>query len=111
MQITAAEFKAKCLKLMDEITRTREPIVITKHGKPIAKLLPADEPPRSLFGYMKDKGRVEFLGDIVDVPVWDWSVDAATEEYEDEELYGALKQPGAGQTPDSGAAKMEFREE
>lgn len=37
-QITAAEFKAKCLKLMDEVAATGEAIVITKRGKPIARL-------------------------------------------------------------------------
>ncbi|HWO99681.1 MAG TPA: type II toxin-antitoxin system Phd/YefM family antitoxin [Methylococcus sp.] len=72
MQITAAEFKAKCLKLMDEIAKTREPIVITKRGKPIAKLMPVDEEPKSLFGYMK--GKVTILGDIVSPLEEPWSV-------------------------------------
>ena len=34
MKINATEFKAKCLKLVDEVARTREPIIVTKHGKP-----------------------------------------------------------------------------
>ena len=71
MQITATEFKARCLKIMDEIARTREPIIITKRGKPIAKLMPPDEPPKSLFGYMK--GTFEILGDIVDTPEIEWN--------------------------------------
>jgi prevent-host-death family protein len=40
MQIPAGEFKAKCLKLMDQVARSGVPIVITKHGKPVAKLVP-----------------------------------------------------------------------
>lgn len=50
---SAAEFKAKCLKLMDEVAKTRKPIIITKRGKPVAKLVPADpEPRKPLFGCM-----------------------------------------------------------
>ena len=49
-QITAAEFKAKCLKLMDEVAETGEAIVITKRGKPVARLeAERASPPRSLF--------------------------------------------------------------
>lgn len=38
--ISASEFKAKCLKLMDEVAETGEPLMITKNGKPTAKLCP-----------------------------------------------------------------------
>jgi prevent-host-death family protein len=71
MQITAAEFKAKCLKIMDEMAKTREPVVITKRGKPIARLMPMEEPPHSMFGYMK--GTVTIQGDIVAPIDEDWS--------------------------------------
>jgi Antitoxin Phd_YefM, type II toxin-antitoxin system len=37
MDISAAQFKAECLKLMDQVEKTREPIVITKHGRPLAR--------------------------------------------------------------------------
>ena len=40
----AGEFKARCLKVMDQVQKTREPLVITKRGKPVAKLVPADRP-------------------------------------------------------------------
>ena len=40
-QMPAGEFKARCLKVMDQVHKTREPVVITKHGKPVAKLVPA----------------------------------------------------------------------
>jgi prevent-host-death family protein len=52
--IPAAEFKATCLKLMDRVRETRAEYVITKHGEPVAKLVPIGIPERkSLFGFMK----------------------------------------------------------
>jgi prevent-host-death family protein len=50
--IAAGEFKAKCLKLLDDIAETRGTLVITKHGKPVAKLVPV-EPEQQLFGALK----------------------------------------------------------
>jgi prevent-host-death family protein len=43
MTISATEFKAKCLALLDEVGRTGEPLVITKRGRPLARLVPAGE--------------------------------------------------------------------
>ena len=64
MKIAAGQFKAQCLKLMDEVQKRRHTIVITKRGKPVAKLVPADaEPPASLFGHLT--GRAQIVGDIV----------------------------------------------
>ncbi len=52
--IPAAEFKATCLKLMDRVRETRAEYVITKHGEPVARLVPIEIPERkSLFGFMK----------------------------------------------------------
>ena len=62
--IKASEFKAKCLKLMDEVAESGEPLVITKHGKPVAQLTPVPaEQRKSLFGLHKGQG--EILGDII----------------------------------------------
>ena len=67
MEINAAEFKAKCLKLLDEVAATHEPLVITKRGKPVAKLVPIEEDTaESMFGYLR--GTVTIVGDIVEVP-------------------------------------------
>lgn len=41
MQISATEFKAKCLKLIDQVHDTGEPLVITKHGKPVVEVRPS----------------------------------------------------------------------
>ena len=51
----ASEFKARCLKLMDEVQETGEEVVITKNGKPVSKLVPYRTKPASLFGLHKDK--------------------------------------------------------
>lgn len=62
--IKASEFKAKCLKLMDEVAESGEEIVITKHGRPVSRLTPYREKPKSLFG--RGKGMIEIHGDIVE---------------------------------------------
>jgi prevent-host-death family protein len=59
----AGEFKARCLAVMERVARDRVPLVITKRGRAVAKLVPADEEPRHLFGYMA--GTIEILGDVV----------------------------------------------
>jgi prevent-host-death family protein len=64
MQIAAGEFKAQCLKLMDQVQQSREVIIITKHGKPVAKLVPIEEmSSQSILGFLKDS--VQVTGDIV----------------------------------------------
>ncbi len=74
-QIAAASFKANCLRLMDEVAQQRTPLVITKRGKPIAKLVPIDDKPIDLFGYMA--GTIKICGDIIS-PIDDleWTADA-----------------------------------
>ena len=64
MNMPAGQFKAKCLKLMDEVGKNHSEIVITKFGKPVAKLVPIERSkPKSLFGCMK--GTVTILGNIM----------------------------------------------
>ncbi len=64
MKIAAGLFKAQYLKLLDDVQKRRQTIVITARGKPAAKLVPADaEPPVSLFGCLK--GRAQIVGEIV----------------------------------------------
>jgi len=62
--IAAGEFKAKCLALLDEVQQTRKEYVITKRGKPVARLVPAETPKKTkdVFGRMKGTGKI--LGDI-----------------------------------------------
>ena len=53
--IKASEFKARCLKLMDDVQKSGDEIVITKNGKPISKLVPYRVKAPSLLGLHKDK--------------------------------------------------------
>ncbi len=62
--IAAGEFKAHCLALLDEVNATGEEIVITKRGKPVARICPL--PPESeALDWRSLKGSVITLGDIV----------------------------------------------
>lgn len=71
--IKASEFKAKCLKLMDQVAEEGCQIIITKNGRPISRLVPYRERPKSLFGI--DKGRIEILGDIIEPMDAGWEAD------------------------------------
>ena len=52
--MSAAEFKATCLELMDRVREMGEEYVVTKHGRPVAKLVPYTDPEKKpLFGSMK----------------------------------------------------------
>jgi prevent-host-death family protein len=42
--VMASRFKERCLALLDQVAETKVPVVVTKHGKPVAKLVPIDEP-------------------------------------------------------------------
>jgi prevent-host-death family protein len=58
----AGQFKARCLKVMDDVQATREPVVITKKGRPVAKLVPAEGPLDDFLG--KLSGVMKIVGDI-----------------------------------------------
>ncbi|MGH7335691.1 MAG: type II toxin-antitoxin system Phd/YefM family antitoxin [Candidatus Rokuibacteriota bacterium] len=61
--VGAAQFKARCLKLMDQVAATGNPLVITKHGKPVARLVPIARRPASVVGALR--GHIRIKGDIV----------------------------------------------
>ena len=61
--MAAGSFKARCLAVMDEVQAKRETIVITKQGKPVVKMVPADEEKDDIYGFLKGKGKI--VGDIV----------------------------------------------
>lgn len=60
--LAAGRFKATCLKIMDDVSVTREPVLITKHGRPVAKLVPAEEKSPDILGCLS--GVMEIVGDI-----------------------------------------------
>ncbi len=72
--MAAGEFKAKCLKVMDRVNATREPVLITKKGRPVAKLIPVDQKADDIFGCLA--GTIEIVGDIESSvePPEDWEV-------------------------------------
>lgn len=58
----AAKFKACCLAVMEDVRSTREPVVITKRGRPVAKLVPAGKTADDFIGRLQ--GIVTIVGDI-----------------------------------------------
>jgi prevent-host-death family protein len=71
--IPAGEFKAKCLNLIDLVQAKRQEVIITKHGKPLAKLVPYQQKHRTLFGAMRGKMIID--GDIVEPLDISWEID------------------------------------
>jgi prevent-host-death family protein len=61
-KMPAGEFKARCLTIMDEVNETREPVIITKRGRAVAKLMPVPKDKPGLLGRLE--GRVHITGDI-----------------------------------------------
>jgi prevent-host-death family protein len=61
--IPAGTFKARCLAIMDEVQAKRQAVIITKRGKPVAKLVPVEKEKDDIFGFFKGKGKV--TGDVV----------------------------------------------
>jgi len=71
MKMAAGKFKAECLALMDRVNVSHEEVIITKHGKPVAKMVPyCETPAKSLFGCMKNTISIE--GNIVDSLGLEW---------------------------------------
>jgi prevent-host-death family protein len=69
--IKAAEFKAKCLALVDEVERTGQPVVITKNGKPVAELVPHRPRKKNARGILKDE--LFITGDIISPIDVEWN--------------------------------------
>ena len=64
-EVSASEFKAKCLSLLDRVNKTKTPLRILKRGKPVADVVPPSPPPeeRNWIGSMADS--MEITGDII----------------------------------------------
>ncbi|HUE57922.1 MAG TPA: type II toxin-antitoxin system prevent-host-death family antitoxin [Candidatus Udaeobacter sp.] len=62
-KMAAGVFKTNCLAVMDEVQSKRETVVITKHGKPVAKLVPVGPQVDDIFGFLR--GKVTITGDVV----------------------------------------------
>jgi prevent-host-death family protein len=62
-KMAAGSFKIHCLAVMDEVQAKRETVVITKRGKPVAKLIPADNDSDDIYNFLAGKGAI--TGDVV----------------------------------------------
>ena len=62
--VKASEFKAKCLKLMDEVAATGDTITVTKNGRPVVEVRAVKRPRKSLYG--RNRGRIQIVGDLDD---------------------------------------------
>ena len=60
--VQAGVFKAECLRIMEEVSQNKNPIIVTKHKVPIVKIVPMEDKKQPLFGKMKGTG--SFKGDI-----------------------------------------------
>lgn len=90
-KVGATEFKARCLELMDRVQTRRETFVITKRGKPVARLVPLERARSAgLFGCMA--GKATITGDIVAPALAAESWDAAREW---DELTATAKRPAS----------------
>jgi prevent-host-death family protein len=61
--MSAADFKAKCLDVLDRVAESREPLIVTKRGRPVARVVPMVNRPSRLWGAMR--GEIQVRGDIV----------------------------------------------
>jgi prevent-host-death family protein len=73
-QMRASVFKAKCLAVMDDVQATGEPVIVTKRGKPVVKVVAVESEKDDIFGFMAEKGTI--MGDIESpvVPLKDWKI-------------------------------------
>ena len=73
-RMPAGKFKAQCLSVMDDVRATGEPVIITKRGTPVAKVVPVASNQEDLFGFMA--GEFKIVGDIESpmIPLNHWEV-------------------------------------
>jgi prevent-host-death family protein len=62
-KMAAGVFKANCLAVIDDVQAKHETVVITKRGKPVAKLVPVETQGDDIFGFLR--GKVTITGDVV----------------------------------------------
>lgn len=73
-KMAAAQFKAQCLAVMDQVSQSGRPVIVTKHGKPVVQVVPADQAEDEIFGALAGIARI--TGDIENtIPPADWGVE------------------------------------
>ena len=70
--MAVSEFKSRCLRVIDEVRTQGESVVITKKGRPLVRIVPAERPRQKIFGCLK--GVVQIIGDIETpvIPASNW---------------------------------------
>ncbi|MDE0612210.1 MAG: type II toxin-antitoxin system Phd/YefM family antitoxin [Gammaproteobacteria bacterium] len=69
-EVQISKFQATLRSVLDQMGKTREPVLLTRFGKPVARIFPPPDPVTARLGAMKKSGKIK--GDIV-APVVDWS--------------------------------------
>ncbi len=65
LEISASQFKARCLALLDDVAASGVPLVVTKRGRPVAKLVPLEEKaPPSLLGSVRYESEEDLLAPV-----------------------------------------------
>jgi prevent-host-death family protein len=72
--VPAGDFKTHCLQLIEQVRQERGEVVITRYGRPVAKLVPFEELPVSMVGYLA--GSVTAYGDLISPIEEEWDADA-----------------------------------
>lgn len=71
-QMAAGAFKARCLAVMKKVHTTGEPVIVTRRGEPVVKVVPVEPKKNNIFGFMT--GKVEIVGDIESPIPIEWGV-------------------------------------
>lgn len=71
--ISTSELKARCSAVIEHVAREREAIVITRHGRPIARIVPVVEERETLFGFAR--GTITIHGDLIDPVDQEWEAE------------------------------------
>ena len=71
-KMAVGAFKARCLAVMKKVQATGEPVVLTRRGEPVAKVVPVERENDSIFGFMA--GKVKIVGDIESPILVEWEV-------------------------------------
>jgi prevent-host-death family protein len=73
-QMRASAFKARCLTVMKDVQATGEPVIVTRRGTPVVKVVPVESNESDLFGFMA--GEFKIVGDVESpvIPLKHWEV-------------------------------------
>jgi prevent-host-death family protein len=91
--MAAGEFKARCLRVMEDVKKYRTSVVITKKGRPVAKLVPPDAPASDVIGCMVGTARI--IGDVEApiLPLAAWAAVAAGRAFRRPRARAARRKP------------------